>query len=160
MIWSSTNNLKTSKTTRLILPNFKTNCKTVLIKKVWYWCKNRQIDQWNRIASPDVHPYMYMVNWFFNKMQGQLSGRKIIFSTNVAGTMNIYIQRKKKNSVHTLYHISTLNSKFIININIKYKPKLHEENVRKESLWSWARQWFLSCTPKTWFIKIKVRTWI
>lgn len=54
---------------------------------------------------------------------------------NKCGWYNEYLHtKKKKNSVHTLYHISTLNSKFIININIKYKPKLHEENVRKESL--------------------------
>lgn len=32
----------------LMLPNFKAYCISLAIKTVYFWQKNRQIDQWNR----------------------------------------------------------------------------------------------------------------
>ena len=39
--------------------NFKTYCKEITTKIIWYWCEDKNTDRWNRTEIPEISAHIY-----------------------------------------------------------------------------------------------------
>jgi hypothetical protein len=45
------------------------------MKTAWYWCTNRQVDQWNRLEDPEMNPHS-CGHLMFDKEAKIIQGKK------------------------------------------------------------------------------------
>ena len=109
---------KQNGTGRINLPGFRLHYKPTVIKTVWYWHKDRNIDQWNKIESPEINPCTY---------------RHLIFDKSEKWCWENWSTTCKRIKLeYFLTPCTKMNSKWIKDLKVRPETiKLLEENIGK-----------------------------
>ena len=86
----------------VMLPDIRLYYKVLAINIAMYWHRNRQIDHWNRIESPETNPSLYSPLYLRNEAK-TYNGLKVVYSINGVGKIGYMQKNATRSSSYTTY---------------------------------------------------------
>ena len=149
---------KKKKARGISLPEFRWYYKTIVIQTAWFWHKNRHIDQWNRIESPEINQHTYSQLIYVSGGKNIQWRKDSLFSKLCWERWTATCKSVKLD--HFLTSHKKMNSKCLKALNIRRDTiKLLEENADKTFSDINLSSAFFDQSPMAKEIKTKINKW-
>ncbi|CCD14539.1 unnamed protein product [Trypanosoma congolense IL3000] len=142
----------------ITMPDLKLYYRAIVIKTAWYWYRDRQVDQWNRIEDPEMNPHNYG-HLIYNKGAKTIQWKKDSIFNNWCWHNWLLSCRRMRIDPY-LSPCTKVKSKWIKELHIKPETlKLIEEKVGKSLEDVGTGEKFLNRTAMACAVRSRIDKW-